>query len=368
MAMMTMKRGNRFQSHIHRMFVALSFIVLVSIANGRVSSGSHVKRRSLKRMPSGFGRANTTADAYQRRLSTDTRQAIKHDDNDESVTLTSSSVVRRSFRTTPYSPKLRRYRGVGSSPNRERGYLSRRLIGLNIACFLLQVVNPGFTRWGANIPQLIKAQPRRYLTPIFLHGNISHLLMNSYSLFNIGVPNERILGDKLFLATYFFSGAVGNALSSTFQSAPAVGASGAIFGLVGAYGVFVKRNEAFFGKSGDRAFASIQRTTILNLALGAFSHNIDNWGHLGGIAGGAIYSYAFGPRLALMSLPGGGQVVVNRPIIQMPEGVTRKIDEIPEYFSLKKNQLMRKFKVEHHLYGLPEARRRRLTYRRYNRM
>jgi Rhomboid family len=106
---------------------------------------------------------------------------------------------------------------------------------------------------------------------------------------------------------------------------PALGASGAIFGVVGAYFVFVTRNEWILGSSGQAASSAMGQTILMNIVLGAMNPVIDNWGHLGGALGGAAMAYYFGPRLYLCDMPNGARVIVDKPICRLP----RSIESIP---------------------------------------
>mmetsp|Transcript_9420 Transcript_9420/g.13990 ORF Transcript_9420/g.13990 Transcript_9420/m.13990 type:complete len:370 (+) Transcript_9420:39-1148(+) len=285
-----------------------------------------------------------------------------------------ASNKRKEYRRTEYDSNLRPYRGVSprskaqQQAQRRGSSITAKIVAANVAMFFVQVLSPAVTKWGANVPALIRYQPRRFLTPLFLHGTLSHLAVNSYSLLNTGPAMERILGSKLFIATYLISGAAGNAMTATFSKYPSVGASSAICGLVGAYGVFIKRNQDFFGASGEQALRQIQTTTVLNVILGLASPMIDNWGHFGGTLGGMAASYVLGPRLYKMDLPSGnGSILVNIPLVQVPQHIYDQLNELPCHIKLKVNQIKRKMHLEHHFYALPEARRKKLKYRRYHR-
>jgi len=151
---------------------------------------------------------------------------------------------------------------------------------------------------------------------MFLHGGIGHLAVNTYSLLNIGPQVESVFGRRRMLATYVVSGITGNILSARMCPSPSVGASGAIFGLIGAYYVFLQRNSVFFGRSGEMGMKSVRETLILNLFLGLSNPVVDNWGHIGGALGGAAMAYIFGPRLYLMSTPMDRKLLVDKPLIE----------------------------------------------------
>lgn len=247
---------------------------------------------------------------------------------------------------------------------------------LNAACFCLQALVPAVTAYGAKVSRLVTSQPHRLLTPIVLHGGVGHLAMNTYSLQNVGPLVESVLGPGRFLAAYALSGAAGNVLSAITTPNPSVGASGAVFGLVGAYYVFLKRNEAFFGESGKRGMAGVQRTLVMNLAFGLSSSNVDNWGHVGGAIGGAAVSYYFGPRLRLMETAAAvdddnsdesaahsyrrQRVLVDQPMVRLPDLFSK--DDDADARRLKR--LRRRVRTEGHLDALAEELRRRKERRR----
>ena len=103
-----------------------------------------------------------------------------------------------------------------------------------------------------------------------------------------------------------------------------MGASGAIFGLISAYYVFLNRNSVFLGRSAENGMSSIRQTILVNLVLGVSNPVIDNWGHLGGAFGGAMMAYAFGPRLYVMTggpyeWDAGKRAIVDNPVIRIPK-------------------------------------------------
>lgn len=142
--------------------------------------------------------------------------------------------------------------------------------------------------FGAKINiKIIQGQYWRFITPIFLHADITHLLVNCYSLNAVGNTVERIYGHTKFLIVYLIAGFMGSLLSFIFSINNAVGASGAIFGLLGAllyFGVeHPKLFKAFFGRS-------IFIILAINLGYGYMNKSIDNFGHIGGLIGGFLAS------------------------------------------------------------------------------
>lgn len=89
-----------------------------------------------------------------------------------------------------------------------------------------------------------------------------------YSLNNLGPLTERLFGSGRFLASYLVAGATGNLLSSMLSPNPALGASGAIFGIMAGFYVFLERNDWVLGSQGDAYSSAITQTLFLNLVLG----------------------------------------------------------------------------------------------------
>ena len=213
---------------------------------------------------------------------------------------------------------------MNTEPQIGKTTLTGGIFMLNIIIFGMQTINPQLTSMGAKRSDLLLEgrQLYRLLTPVFLHGGIGHLMANSYSLKSMGLNVERAFGGPRFMATYLISGIVGNVVSAVQSPNPAVGASGAIFGLVGAYYTFLSRNQDLFGYSGQMQKNSILETIGMNLLLGMTNPMIDNWGHIGGFIGGVGMAYLIGPKLYVAKVPlsedgnfGVGKVLIDRPTV-----------------------------------------------------
>jgi rhomboid protease GluP len=154
---------------------------------------------------------------------------------------------------------------------------------------------------GAKENGLIDAgQYWRLVGAMFLHANLIHIFFNSFALYALGPESERIYGAPRFLALYFLAGIGGSVASYLLSPAPAVGASGAIFGLIGSLGVFYYLNRATLGEFGRAQLQSMVAIAVINLIIGFSSAGvIDNWGHLGGLIAGALAGVALAPRLRL---------------------------------------------------------------------
>lgn len=188
------------------------------------------------------------------------------------------------------------------------------LIAINIVVYMAQFATQGkLLTWGAKINSLIdKGEFWRLITSSFLHANIGHLMVNCYSLDSIGPTVENIIGSKRFLSVYTTSAVACSAMSYFMCKTSSVGASGAIFGLVGSFGVFVLRHKDM-SRGSDQYLQHIMRVITLNMAIGILFKGIDNWGHAGGLLGGAAASWLLGPAWKLESIwPGGHKALVDR--------------------------------------------------------
>lgn len=148
-------------------------------------------------------------------------------------------------------------------------------------------------KFGANLDILTKnGEYYRLLTSMFLHIGIIHLLCNMYSLYIIGREVEIVFTKKKYLIIYILSGIAGSILSLAFNhNTICAGASGAIFGLLGALLYFGYNYRTYLGASLTR---SILPVIIINLIIGFSSSGIDNAAHIGGLIGGILTSMAVG--------------------------------------------------------------------------
>ena len=131
----------------------------------------------------------------------------------------------------------------------------------------------------------------RLLTGTFLHAGLIHLLVNLYSLCIIGVQLENFVGKKKFIAIYLVSAISGSLMSSLFNTGISVGASGALFGLLGSMLYFGYHYRLYLG---NVLRAQIIPVIVLNLILGFTLSGIDNAAHIGGLIGGYLTTMALG--------------------------------------------------------------------------
>ncbi len=116
------------------------------------------------------------------------------------------------------------------------------------------------------------------------------------NLIVLGIFVERIFGHLRFLLIYLITGVI--SIIASFYFAPqeiSVGASGAIFGLVGAYSLFVFIHRKAFRKGGIPALSWLVLIIGLNLGIGLIIPNVDNYAHVGGFLSGCVLGWFFAP-------------------------------------------------------------------------
>lgn len=133
----------------------------------------------------------------------------------------------------------------------------------------------------------------RLFTAIFLHGGLFHLIFNNYALYVIGPQIENFFGKYKFIIIYIVSGVIGNLLSMLFlaDNNVGIGASGAIFGLLGSILYFGYHYRIYLDGVLKKQIIPI---IILNLGLSLILNNVDIFAHVGGLIGGVLISMAVG--------------------------------------------------------------------------
>lgn len=166
------------------------------------------------------------------------------------------------------------------------------LMAICTLVYILQILFPSLTTLGAVNGSLVRSgQVYRLVTGMFMHGSIWHLLCNMYSLYVIGCATENYFGKKKFLLIYLVSGIIGSMFSCIFNTSWSLGASGAIFGLMGALCYFGYFYRLYMGKA---LYSEIIPVIILNLALSLIVSNIDFYAHIGGLIGGVFITMGLG--------------------------------------------------------------------------
>ena len=142
------------------------------------------------------------------------------------------------------------------------------------------------TKFGANVFLFVNAgQWWRLVTAGFLHISLIHVAMNMWSLFSIGAMVEEIFGTSRMTAIWIVSTITGFGASFYINHGFSAGASAGLFGLIGAMIAFgVQHKTSAFAQAAKSAFL---QTAAINLVIGFMGYfPIDNWAHIGGLAGG----------------------------------------------------------------------------------
>ena len=177
-------------------------------------------------------------------------------------------------------------------------YITYFLIALNVIFYVVPILL-GDYQWILNSgcvhgPSIRGGQYYRLLTGMFLHGSIFHIFFNCYALYIIGSQIESFMGKTKYIIIYLFSGIMGSLFSMTFGGATAsIGASGAIFGLMGALLYFGYYYRVYLG---NVLKSQIIPLILFNLVLGFIIPGVDNFGHIGGLVGGLLITRALGVK------------------------------------------------------------------------
>jgi membrane associated rhomboid family serine protease len=176
----------------------------------------------------------------------------------------------------------------GGRVTADPGWVSKVVIAINVVAYVLQQTVDGFTaRFIDNGFAVADGEYYRLITSAFLHASLLHIALNMYSLFLFGPPVEAAFGRVRFTVLYFVSALGGSALSYAFANpfVSSLGASGAVFGLFGAFFVISRRLR--------RDATPVLALIAINLVFGFVAPNIDWRAHIGGLVTGSLCAVAF---------------------------------------------------------------------------
>ncbi len=169
------------------------------------------------------------------------------------------------------------------------------LIIINVIVFILSYMLGiiDVNMFSMNLAALRAGEFWRVITSSFFHGGYLHLFCNMYSLYILGTQLETFMGKAKFLVVYFLSAIVASLVSGVLNgvSVASIGASGAIFGLMGAMLYFGYHFRLYLGSFVKNQILPI---IILNLFIGFSMSYIDNFAHIGGLVGGFFASMIVG--------------------------------------------------------------------------
>ncbi len=185
------------------------------------------------------------------------------------------------------------------------------LVAVNVLVFLLVTAtggtqdNTNLYRWGAKYgPAIADGEWWRLFLPIFMHIGFLHLLTNTLGLLIFGSMTERLMGSRNYIAIYLATGVLGNVASFIMTPAMGAGASGAVFGVVGAFAVYLLLNRQIIGPAAQQMLIVVGVIVVLNVVSGFSTAGVDNAAHVGGLLGGLFMSYLIAPRQRVVMTPG----------------------------------------------------------------
>jgi rhomboid protease GluP len=210
-----------------------------------------------------------------------------------------------------------------------RPLVTYTLIAINVVVFVLRTLSLTMDQdllvWGVNNGALVFQQGEWYrlLSAMFLHSGIyaadgsfrlqsaAHILFNMWTLYAVGLSLERMFGHWRFLIVYLLGGLLGSILSAFLGGSDvfSVGASGAVFAILGAEFVFFYQHRKLMGAAGQERRRTLLIFLGMNFAVGLLSNlpgaavSIDNWGHLGGLLGGVVLAWFISPVFNLRAHP-----------------------------------------------------------------
>lgn len=158
-------------------------------------------------------------------------------------------------------------------------------------------------RFGARAREPIESgEVWRLLSCGFLHGDLAHILFNGLAFWGLGRLSEAVYGPVRLLWLFLLSVLGGSVLSQLRGGPLSVGASGGIFGMMGALVVFGWRRQASMPPELREVFGRrLWPWIVLNLMIGAMLPFIDNWGHVGGLIAGALCGTVLRDRIAAVT-------------------------------------------------------------------
>jgi len=208
----------------------------------------------------------------------------------------------------PLQPRTKKYTVVSLTPIHRIPFLTFLTIGVN-AVILVLIYMAGFpedmwvpARFGAIVPAYIleDGQWHRLFTAMFVHFGAGHFFANVMGLVVFGTRVERYFGRVAFCVIYILSGLLGSLFSLYFTTGYAAGASGAIYGLIGAVFAYTRLT----GRSIELMNWYILFMFIgVGIAMGLMTPGVDNFGHLGGLVGGLAIGAAM---VGLLRIRGRG--------------------------------------------------------------
>ncbi len=206
---------------------------------------------------------------------------------------------------------------LGAPGARQDARLTYALMAVNVVVLIAMQMSGGSTNpdvllaFGAMFgPRIADGEYWRLLTAMFLHVGFIHLAFNVFGLWVFGRIVEGVFGPLRFALIYVLAGLCGSVVSYVLNPVTiAAGASGAVFGIIGALAAYFAAQRHVLGQMAQQNLYGLLVLGAVNLIFGILTPGIDNWAHLGGFGGGFALGYALAPEyrvvFSLMGRPMG---------------------------------------------------------------
>lgn len=145
--------------------------------------------------------------------------------------------------------------------------------------------------------RVLQGEVWRLASALFLHGSATHLMGNALVLFIVGMACEHAFGPVQTVMIFLVTGICGSVLSMLFHPGPSIGASGAVFGVLGCMGMFFYRHHRAVMLRDKRIGFVLLAWAVYQIITGMMDPVIDNFAHIGGFASGMAAAWIIWPRM-----------------------------------------------------------------------
>jgi rhomboid protease GluP len=151
----------------------------------------------------------------------------------------------------------------------------------------------------------------RLFTSMFVHLEATHFFFNAYALYLFGREVESIYGHLRFAIIYILGGLAGSVASLLYTDGLSIGASGAIFAVFAASGVYFYHHQRLFGEGARQRLVQMGVLALINIVFGITVPRIDNAAHVGGMLGGFILAWFMSPEHQIRGLEAGNPHIID---------------------------------------------------------
>jgi len=170
-------------------------------------------------------------------------------------------------------------------------FITYVIIFINIIIWILANINNNIVyNFGISNYGLFLGEFYRLITAVFIHKDIKHLFFNCFTLYVFGRETERVLSLKNYVAIYFLTGVIASLFSALFNNGLSIGASGAIFGIIGSLAA-LNRSKMYSTQTID--YFTLVLYIIISVFSGFMNQYVDNVAHIAGVLSGFLIQYFY---------------------------------------------------------------------------